>query len=89
MASANWHSENKFWYFAATLVGGGFLNGTAESVASNGLIWTQAPFGICLGLIIGKLGRPFMCDWALVSTIPKTVWSKDCYFTIMMADATN
>ncbi|XP_013392018.1 high-affinity choline transporter 1-like [Lingula anatina] len=39
----------------ATVVGGGFLNGTAESVASQGVIWTLAPFGIFLGLILGGL----------------------------------
>lgn len=40
--------------FAATTVGGGFINGTAEIVFSQGLIWTIAPFGIFLGLIIGE-----------------------------------
>lgn len=39
----------------ATIVGGGFLNGTSESVATYGLIWTLAPFGILLGLIFGGL----------------------------------
>ena len=29
----------------ATWVGGGFINGTAESVASSGLAWAQAPWG--------------------------------------------
>ncbi|XP_074652985.1 high-affinity choline transporter 1-like [Tubulanus polymorphus] len=37
----------------ATTVGGGFLNGTAESVAAYGIWWTLAPFGILFGLIIG------------------------------------
>lgn len=37
----------------ATTVGGGYINGTAESIASQGLVWTLAPFGICLGLIFG------------------------------------
>ncbi|GAB1599497.1 high-affinity choline transporter 1-like isoform X1 [Argonauta hians] len=40
---------------AATIVGGGFLNGTAESVATFGLIWTLAPVGILFGLIFGGL----------------------------------
>ena len=40
--------------FVATLVGGGFLNGTAEMVALDGLVWTLPPFGICIGLSIGK-----------------------------------
>ena len=41
-------------HLTATLVGGGFLNGTAEMVAISGLAWTLPPFGICFGLIIGK-----------------------------------
>ncbi|XP_014790099.1 high-affinity choline transporter 1 [Octopus bimaculoides] len=39
----------------ATIVGGGFLNGTAESVATYGLVWTLAPVGILFGLIFGGL----------------------------------
>lgn len=38
---------------AATTVGGGYINGTAESIASSGLVWTLAPFGIFIGLILG------------------------------------
>lgn len=44
------------WYFAslpATTVGGGYINGTAESIAKDGLVWTLAPFGIFIGLISG------------------------------------
>nr|XP_022325619.1 high-affinity choline transporter 1-like [Crassostrea virginica] len=37
----------------ATTVGGGYINGTAESIASSGLVWTLAPFGIFIGLILG------------------------------------
>ncbi|XP_061184790.1 high-affinity choline transporter 1-like [Saccostrea echinata] len=37
----------------ATIVGGGFINGTAESIASSGMVWTLAPFGIFIGLITG------------------------------------
>ncbi|XP_064630569.1 high affinity choline transporter 1-like [Lineus longissimus] len=37
----------------ATTVGGGFINGTAESVATFGLAWTLAPPGIFIGLVIG------------------------------------
>ncbi|KAF6037979.1 hypothetical protein EB796_003731 [Bugula neritina] len=40
---------------SATMVGGGFLNGTAEMVALDGLVWTIPPFGICVGLTIGCL----------------------------------
>ena len=31
------------------------MNGSAESVAKDGIAWTLSPFGIFLGLIIGKL----------------------------------
>ncbi|CAD5115460.1 DgyrCDS4432 [Dimorphilus gyrociliatus] len=37
----------------ATTVGGGFINGTAESVYTQGVLWTTAPLGIFLGLVIG------------------------------------
>ena len=40
---------------SATWVGGGFINGTAEMVASSGLVWVQAPWGYALSLIIGGL----------------------------------
>ncbi len=40
---------------AATWVGGGFINGTAESVAFDGLAWAQAPWGYALSLILGGL----------------------------------
>jgi high affinity choline transporter 7 len=39
----------------ATWVGGGFINGTAESVSSSGLAWAQAPWGYALSLVIGGL----------------------------------
>ncbi len=39
---------------AATTVGGGYINGTAESVATMGLVWTLAPLGIFLGLTVGQ-----------------------------------
>ena len=40
---------------SATWVGGGFINGTAEYTASNGLAWVQAPWGYALSLIVGGL----------------------------------
>ncbi|VDI16898.1 Hypothetical predicted protein, partial [Mytilus galloprovincialis] len=40
---------------SATTVGGGYINGTAESIATSGLVWTLAPFGIFIGLILGGL----------------------------------
>ncbi|XP_041373644.1 high affinity choline transporter 1-like [Gigantopelta aegis] len=39
----------------ATTVGGGYINGTAESIVSQGLVWTLAPLGIFFGLSIGGL----------------------------------
>ena len=42
---------------AATWIGGGFINGTAEYTfdPAYGLIWVQAPWGYALSLIIGGL----------------------------------
>merc|ERR1719318_2348117 len=37
----------------ATWVGGGYINGTAESVIKSGLVWTQAPIGYSISLIVG------------------------------------
>ncbi|MEO0626955.1 MAG: sodium:solute symporter, partial [Bacteroidota bacterium] len=37
---------------SATWVGGGFVNGTAESVAASGLVWVQAPWGYALSLVV-------------------------------------
>ncbi|VDO93456.1 unnamed protein product [Soboliphyme baturini] len=39
----------------ATWVGGGYINGTAESVYSSGIIWCQAPFGYAMSLILGGI----------------------------------
>lgn len=39
----------------ATWVGGGYINGTAESVYGQGLVWTQAPWGYALSLMLGGL----------------------------------
>lgn len=39
----------------ATWVGGGYICGTAEAVFSSGLVWTQAPWGYGLSLIIGGI----------------------------------
>lgn len=40
---------------SATWVGGGFINGTAESTYAFGLVWAQAPWGYGLSLILGGL----------------------------------
>ncbi|CAD5111691.1 DgyrCDS977 [Dimorphilus gyrociliatus] len=39
----------------ATWVGGGYINGTAESVYTSGLIWAQAPIGYSISLCLGGL----------------------------------
>ncbi|XP_022319213.2 high-affinity choline transporter 1-like [Crassostrea virginica] len=39
----------------ATWVGGGFINGTAEYIYKDGLLWCQAPFGYALSLLFGGL----------------------------------
>lgn len=36
----------------ATWVGGGFINGSAQETYNSGLVWTQAPFGYSIALII-------------------------------------
>lgn len=40
---------------AATWIGGGYINGTAEAAADSGLLWVQAPWGYALSLIVGGL----------------------------------
>jgi len=37
----------------ATWVGGGYINGTAESVYNDGLVWAQAPWGYATSLAMG------------------------------------
>ncbi|XP_063683471.1 high affinity choline transporter 1-like [Bolinopsis microptera] len=39
----------------ATWVGGGYINGTAESVLENGLVWTLAPVGYSIAMFLGGL----------------------------------
>jgi len=39
----------------ATWVGGGYINGTTESVIKNGLVWTQAPIGYSISLFLGGI----------------------------------
>ena len=46
----------------ATWVGGGYINGTAEIVFNDGLLWCQAPFGYALSLMLGrKTSFTFFC----------------------------
>jgi high affinity choline transporter 7 len=40
---------------SATWIGGGYINGTAESAYGSGLIWVQAPWGYAMSLVIGGL----------------------------------
>ncbi|MBS7529320.1 sodium:solute symporter family protein [Hazenella sp. IB182353] len=40
---------------AATWVGGGYINGTAEQTYANGLVWAQAPWGYAISLFIGGI----------------------------------
>ena len=47
---------------SATWVGGGYINGTAESTAASGLAWVQAPWGYALSLVLGGLFLPSPCE---------------------------
>ena len=38
----------------ATWVGGGYINGTAEIIYTQGLVWCQAPLGYALSLMLGR-----------------------------------
>lgn len=40
---------------SATWLGGGYINGSAESTYKSGLIWLQAPWGYALSLILGGI----------------------------------
>jgi high affinity choline transporter 7 len=40
---------------AATWVGGGYVNGSAETAYASGLVWVQAPWGYALSLVVGGL----------------------------------
>ena len=46
----------------ATWVGGGYINGTAEIVFNDGLVWCQAPFGYALSLMLGEHGAMACVD---------------------------
>lgn len=39
----------------ATWVGGGYINGTSESVYRDGLVWAQAPWGYAMSLALGNI----------------------------------
>lgn len=38
----------------ATWVGGGYVIGSAEAAFTSGVVWSQAPFGYALSLIVGN-----------------------------------
>lgn len=40
---------------SATWVGGGYINGSAESTYTSGLLWVQAPWGYAISLILGGI----------------------------------
>ena len=40
---------------AATWLGGGYINGSAEATYKSGLVWLQAPWGYAISLILGGL----------------------------------
>ncbi|KAL5021602.1 hypothetical protein ScPMuIL_000757 [Solemya velum] len=40
---------------AATGVGAAYINGTAEAMAKDGFLWTQAPFGYNIGIAVAAL----------------------------------
>ncbi|KAK6169314.1 hypothetical protein SNE40_020392 [Patella caerulea] len=42
-----------FFTMTATIVGGAYINGSAEIMASSGLVWTQGPIGYCIAFFIG------------------------------------
>ena len=41
----------------ATWVGGGYVIGSAEAAFTSGVVWSQAPFGYALSLIVGNNKR--------------------------------
>ncbi|KAL8597445.1 hypothetical protein ACOMHN_050943 [Nucella lapillus] len=44
-----------FFTLTATNIGGGYINGTAESIAFDGLLWTQAPIGYAISIFIAAV----------------------------------
>lgn len=40
---------------SATWIDGGYINGTAEYTATQGLVWVQAPWGYAISLLLGGL----------------------------------
>ncbi len=44
---------------AATWLGGGYINGSAEATYKSGLVWLQAPWGYAISLMLGGV-----TDWS-------------------------
>lgn len=38
----------------AVIVGGGYINGTAEIIFTSGIIWAQAPVGYCISNLLAR-----------------------------------
>ncbi|XP_064615012.1 high-affinity choline transporter 1-like [Liolophura sinensis] len=55
LASRNLGGMVSFFTLAATMVGGGYINGSAEMMYSRGFLWTQAPIGYNCALCIAGL----------------------------------
>ena len=54
VCNPSFKTENWSFYFSATWVGGGYINGTAEIIYASGFGWCQAPFGFSISLILGQ-----------------------------------
>ncbi|GFN83156.1 high-affinity choline transporter 1 [Plakobranchus ocellatus] len=52
----------KLCIFTATMVGGGYINGSAESAAKDGVLNTQAPLGYCISLVLAQLYKPLFLN---------------------------
>ena len=50
-----------FFSSVATGVGGAYINGTAEVIGRDGILWTIPPLSMFIGISIGK-GKYFQFD---------------------------
>lgn len=70
----------------ATWVGGGYINGTAEIVFRDGLIWCQAPLGYALSLVLGNDKQAFhtliyLSQTYTLTTNVLTLHRGECYLS--------
>ena len=63
----------------ATWVGGGYINGTSESVYRDGLVWAQAPWGYAMSLALGNI-------IILVFVILSQAFAFALYFLVMFPE---